>query len=278
MCVGRVLLCFINPRVRKIKNEASSCPGIFSRTLRFYYVASSSSSPLPHLLDGHRKLGGSSAIPARSCPGPVRFHWGSIIELEGPADGTPGLMTLHPHNTNVLQSITYAKSPYPPDRSNPGQKKLMLSTRVWPVFPDSITSQWGSPIDTLSLLQSLGAPTELGRSRRVCFPPSLGATAEFGRSRQRRPWNPLYRFEFRRSRRVWALPLSLGAPARSKRNLLSQVVMTCIYMHICVCCFVSISRHSWLYAQLGAGTLGLDCSDTGSGIVEAGCCDTSQHR
>jgi len=36
-----VLLCFINPRVRKIRNEGSSCPGIFSRTLRFYYVASS---------------------------------------------------------------------------------------------------------------------------------------------------------------------------------------------------------------------------------------------
>ena len=31
MCV---LLCFIDPRVRKIKNEASSCPWIFSRTLR----------------------------------------------------------------------------------------------------------------------------------------------------------------------------------------------------------------------------------------------------
>jgi len=33
-----VLLCFIDPRVRKIWNEASSCPGIFSRTLRFYWV------------------------------------------------------------------------------------------------------------------------------------------------------------------------------------------------------------------------------------------------
>jgi len=30
-----VLLCFINLRVRKIRNMASSCPGIFSRTLRF---------------------------------------------------------------------------------------------------------------------------------------------------------------------------------------------------------------------------------------------------
>ena len=119
-----VLLCFIDPRVRKIRNETSSCPGIFASTLRFYDVASSPGSPLPHLLDGHRKLVGCSAIPARSCPcpGPVRYPWGSIIELEVPPDDTPGLMTLHPHNTNVLQSITYAKSPYPPDRSNPGQK------------------------------------------------------------------------------------------------------------------------------------------------------------
>jgi len=37
-------------------NEASSCPGIFSSTLRF--IDSSPGSPLPHLLDGHRKLVG----------------------------------------------------------------------------------------------------------------------------------------------------------------------------------------------------------------------------
>jgi len=61
-----VLLCFIDPRVKKIRNEASNCPGIFSRTLRFYYVASSPGSPLPHLLDGHRKLVGRSAIPAKA--------------------------------------------------------------------------------------------------------------------------------------------------------------------------------------------------------------------
>jgi len=91
-------------------------------TLRFYYVASSPSSPLPHLLDGHRKLVGCSAIPARSYPGSVQYPWGSIVKLEVSPDETPGLMTLRPHNTNVLQSITYAKSPYPPGRSNPGQK------------------------------------------------------------------------------------------------------------------------------------------------------------
>jgi len=39
-----VLLCFINPRVRKIRNEAFSCSGIFSRTLRFYHVANSPQS------------------------------------------------------------------------------------------------------------------------------------------------------------------------------------------------------------------------------------------
>ena len=116
-----VLLCFINPRVRKIRNEASSCPGIFSRTLRFYYVASSPGEPLPHLLDGHRKLVGCSAVPARSCPGPVPDRWGSIVELEVPPDETPGLMTLRPHNT-ILQSITYTISPYPPVISNTGQK------------------------------------------------------------------------------------------------------------------------------------------------------------
>jgi len=42
--IRTVLLCFINPRVRKIRNESSSCPGIFSRTLRFDYVDSSPGS------------------------------------------------------------------------------------------------------------------------------------------------------------------------------------------------------------------------------------------
>ena len=42
-----MLLCFVDPRVRKIRNKASSCLGIFSRTLRFYYDASSPSSTLP---------------------------------------------------------------------------------------------------------------------------------------------------------------------------------------------------------------------------------------
>jgi len=52
-----VLLCFIiNPRVRKIRNEVSSYLGIFSRTLRFYYVARSPSSPLPPLFEGHQNL------------------------------------------------------------------------------------------------------------------------------------------------------------------------------------------------------------------------------
>jgi len=35
-----VLLCLIDSRVKKIRYEASSCPGIFSRTLRFEYVSS----------------------------------------------------------------------------------------------------------------------------------------------------------------------------------------------------------------------------------------------
>ena len=51
-----VLLCFINSRVRKIKNEASSCLGIFSRTLRFYIVASSPGAPLPLFLTDTENL------------------------------------------------------------------------------------------------------------------------------------------------------------------------------------------------------------------------------
>ena len=35
-----MLLFFFHPRVRKIKNEVSSCPGIFSRTLRYGCAAS----------------------------------------------------------------------------------------------------------------------------------------------------------------------------------------------------------------------------------------------
>ena len=58
-------------------------------------------SRLPHLLDGHRDIVGCTASPASSCPGPVRYRWASIVELEVPPDETPGLMTLHLHNTNV---------------------------------------------------------------------------------------------------------------------------------------------------------------------------------
>jgi len=123
-----VLLCFIDPRVRKTRKEASSCPGIFSRTLRFYYVASSPGSPLPHLLDGHRKLVGSSAIPARSWPGPVWYHWGSIVELGVPPDKTPGLMTPHPHNTNVFTKHHVCQITIPTRQIQFGTKKLMLST------------------------------------------------------------------------------------------------------------------------------------------------------
>jgi len=135
--------------------------------------------PSPIFLTHTEKLVGSSVIPARSCSGPVRYPWGSIVELEVPPDETSGLMTLHPHNTNVLPSITYAKSPYPPNRSNPGPK-------------------------TNSFHTSMASP-----SRQYNFTVRIShryivTVAESGRSR-----------------RVWALPPSLGAPARSSRNPLA---------------------------------------------------------
>jgi len=96
----------------------------------------------------------------------------------------------------------------------------MLSTRVWLVRPDSITSQWGSLTDTSSLLQSVGA---LAIDRVWALPPlstlgfpSLGApTIEFGRSR-----------------RVWAL---LDGDD--------------LYLNVYVCWVVSIIRHFGFYGQ-----------------------------
>ena len=64
-CPQCVLFCFIEPKVKKIRNNASSCrgpgcvlpcfiktilgkcPGIFSRTLHVYYVASSTPQSCP---------------------------------------------------------------------------------------------------------------------------------------------------------------------------------------------------------------------------------------
>jgi len=45
-----VFFCFIVHRVRKIRNEDSSRPRFFSRTLCFYYVTGSPVSPLPRSL------------------------------------------------------------------------------------------------------------------------------------------------------------------------------------------------------------------------------------
>ena len=53
----RVLHCFIDPRVRKIKNEASSCPGTFS-SRTYSPLLLCRCSPLPHLLGGHRDIVG----------------------------------------------------------------------------------------------------------------------------------------------------------------------------------------------------------------------------
>ena len=182
-----MLLCFIDPRVRKIRKEASSCPGIFSRTLRFYYVASSPGSPLPHLLDGHRKLVGSSAIPARSCPGPVRYPWRSIVDLEVPPDETPGLMTFTP------TTPTYYKVSF------------MLNHHTHPTNP--IRDKKTNAFDT-----SMASPS---RQRNFTVRVShrcIVTVAEFRRFPQRRKWNPLWFSEFGRSHhRVWALPPSLGA-------------------------------------------------------------------
>jgi len=45
-----------------------------------------------------------------------------------------------------------------------------------------------------------------------------------------------------------------------------------------VCWVVSIIRHSGFYAQPQAWTHEFDLEETGSDIVEVGCCNTSQHH
>ena len=90
--------------------------------------------------------------------------------------------------------------------------------------------------------------------------------------------------------RVWALPpcstlgcslslSDLGAPAIEfghSRQVWALLNGDDLYLSAHVYWVVSI--HSGFYVQPRARTQELDLAETGSGIVEAGCCDTSQHR
>jgi len=152
-------------------------------------VASSPGSPLPHFLGGHRKLVGCSAIPACSCPGPVRCLWGSIVELEVPPNEMLELMTFHPHNTNVLQGITCAKSPYPTTRCNPGQKTNVFDTILECIFYIPHSTSMASP----SRQHNFAV-----RVSHKC----IVTVVEFGRSRQRSTLGMLGSWRFG----VWALP------------------------------------------------------------------------
>jgi len=113
--------------------------------------------------------------------------------------------------SRMLHHHTHLTYPIRDQKTNTVFDKSMAS-------PDSITLLWGCVIDASSLLfPSLGVPTEFGRP------------AEFGRSL----WVPS---EFGRSRRVWALPPSLGAPARRRRNPLfdGHGRMTCVKLMVTV--------------------------------------------
>ena len=101
---------------------------------------------------------------------------------------------IHPHNTNELQRITYAKSQYPPDRSNPGQKSNAFDTSM-----ASPSRQHNCAVRVSH--RYIITVAEFGRSRR---PPSLGRCE--------------FRFESRRSHRVWALPAEFGR-SRQKQQV-----------------------------------------------------------
>ena len=109
-------------------------------------------------------------------------------------------------------------------------------------------------VDASSLLQSLGAPARDGDEIPLYGFRSLGAPAiVFGRSRHS----------------VWALPPSWARALLNGDDL---------YLYAHVWWVVSIIRHSLFYTQPRDRIHGFDSAETGSGIVEAGCCDTSQHR
>jgi len=74
----------------------------------FYYVASSSGFPLPHLLDGHRGVVRSSAIPASLHTPAVtsvfsgKYHiFGSASRRNARIDDTPSLQTQARTHTHV---------------------------------------------------------------------------------------------------------------------------------------------------------------------------------
>ena len=98
---------------------------------RRYSIQATQSSPNPTFPPSaggsppasNRRIQCSPSYGCCFCRVPVRYHWGRFVELEVSPEETPRLMTLHPRNTNVLQNITYDNPPYPPNRSNPGQKK-----------------------------------------------------------------------------------------------------------------------------------------------------------
>jgi len=114
-----VLLCFIDPRVRKIRNEAPVALESFTVLFSFSLSLAPPVHPSPIFLTDTENLY-DPVYSSKVMPRTISVFLEKYREV--PPDETSGLMTLHPHSTNVLHSITCAKSPYLPDRSNLGQK------------------------------------------------------------------------------------------------------------------------------------------------------------
>jgi len=157
--------------------------------------------PIPFLICIY--FGECALAVSRTWQSQVRYPRESIVELEVPPDETPGLMTFTP------TTPTYYNTSRP----------LNHNTHPTDLIRDKKTNAFDTSMASPSRQHNCAVRVshryiitvaEFGRSRR---PPSLGApTIEYRFE---------FRFKFRRSRRVWALPLSLGDPTRSRRNLLS---------------------------------------------------------
>jgi len=96
MCV---LLCFIDPRVTKIRNEASSCPGVFYRTLHFAPLVLPSRIFMMNTHPGRIECN-----PTRSCPRPVGYHWENIHQR---VSSTFRRNTRNDHRDSTTTTPTY---------------------------------------------------------------------------------------------------------------------------------------------------------------------------
>jgi len=149
----------------------------------------------------------------------------------------------------------------------------MLSTQEWlvPEVPDSITLQWGSHVDASSHEGWTGGANNIVKAK------SSGEDPRATEGLVSNVPHPRVNKTKQHCCRVRALPPSCAEFRRSHQKEKESTLRwwwPVFICHIHLCWVVSINRHTGFYAQPRAQTHGLDLAD----LVEAGSCNTSQHR